>query len=199
MSDLTSNNYYKILGVSKNINNEDLKKRYNKIALQWHPDKNQHQIKLAEKNIKKINEAYDVLSNSEKRKNYDINNFKTNNKNNISTTKTTYTSKYSKHTNIFSNNSCKKEFNFFSNNFFKNNMPSITTTTILETYYKVIINLENSKFNSLVGEIKDFNRNTNEYCVAVYDRSNRKNINLSLIHISEPTRHNSPSRIPSYA
>lgn len=59
--------YYEILGVSKNANEEDLKKAYRKLAHQHHPDK----AGGNEKKFKEINEAYQVLSNSQKRAQYD--------------------------------------------------------------------------------------------------------------------------------
>ena len=70
MSDLSSSDYYKILGVSKNVTDTDLKKAYRKLALKWHPDKNQDKKDLASDNFKKIGEAYEVLSDSNKRKIY---------------------------------------------------------------------------------------------------------------------------------
>ena len=66
-----SEDYYKILGVEKSASVEDIKKSYRKLALKWHPDKNPNN-KLAEENFKKISEAYAVLSDTEKRKNYDM-------------------------------------------------------------------------------------------------------------------------------
>jgi curved DNA-binding protein len=66
-----SEDYYKILGVDKNSSADDIKKAYRKLALKWHPDKNPNN-KSSEENFKKISEAYAVLSDSEKRKNYDI-------------------------------------------------------------------------------------------------------------------------------
>ena len=70
MEDLSSNDYYKILGVNKNVNQSELKKKYRKLALKWHPDKNKNK-KEAEENFKKISEAYDVLSDDKKRQIYD--------------------------------------------------------------------------------------------------------------------------------
>jgi curved DNA-binding protein len=65
-----SEDYYKRLGVSKDSTPGDIKKAYRKLALKYHPDKNPGN-KAAEERFKQINEAYAVLSNSEKRKQYD--------------------------------------------------------------------------------------------------------------------------------
>ncbi len=62
--------YYKILGVSKNASTEEIKKAYRKLALKFHPDRNQGN-KEAEEKFKEANEAYAVLSDPEKRKQYD--------------------------------------------------------------------------------------------------------------------------------
>ncbi|MCL5407219.1 MAG: DnaJ domain-containing protein [Patescibacteria group bacterium] len=62
-------NYYKILNVSKDATADEIKKAYRKLALQYHPDKNQdHQDG---KRFKEINEAYQVLSDPQKRARYD--------------------------------------------------------------------------------------------------------------------------------
>lgn len=67
-------NYYEILEVNKNASQEIIEKAYKTLVKKYHPDLqiNEQKIKYEEK-IKKINEAYDILSDSEKRKNYDIN------------------------------------------------------------------------------------------------------------------------------
>ncbi|MCK5536873.1 MAG: DnaJ domain-containing protein, partial [Bacteroidales bacterium] len=62
--------YYEILGVSKNAANDELKKAYRKMALKFHPDKNPDDS-LAEEKFKEAAEAYEVLSNEEKRARYD--------------------------------------------------------------------------------------------------------------------------------
>jgi curved DNA-binding protein len=62
--------YYKILGVSKNASDEEIKKSYRKLAMKYHPDHTKGD-KNAEEKFKKISEAYAVLSNKEKRKEYD--------------------------------------------------------------------------------------------------------------------------------
>ena len=63
--------YYKILGVNKSASKDEIKKAYRKLAFKYHPDKNKGN-KEAEEKFKKINEAYAVLSNDEKRKQYDM-------------------------------------------------------------------------------------------------------------------------------
>lgn len=62
--------YYEVLGVSKNATPDELKKAYRKLAIKYHPDKNQGD-KMAEEKFKEAAEAYDVLSNPEKRQRYD--------------------------------------------------------------------------------------------------------------------------------
>jgi curved DNA-binding protein len=62
--------YYKILGLDKSASDKDVKKAYRKLARKYHPDLNPNDAE-AEKNFKQINEANEVLSDSEKRKKYD--------------------------------------------------------------------------------------------------------------------------------
>src|SRR5437763_15207243 len=62
--------YYKTLGVGKNASDEEIKKAYRKLARQYHPDRNQGD-KQAEERFKEVSQAYDVLSDPEKRKSYD--------------------------------------------------------------------------------------------------------------------------------
>lgn len=62
--------YYKILGVERNANKDEIKRAYRKLALKTHPDRNPGNSK-AEEHFKEINEAYQVLSDPEKRSRYD--------------------------------------------------------------------------------------------------------------------------------
>ncbi|KAF9590126.1 hypothetical protein IFM89_031730 [Coptis chinensis] len=63
--------YYKVLGVDKSAKDDDLKKAYRKLAMKWHPDKNPNNKKEAEAKFKEISEAYEVLSDPQKRAVYD--------------------------------------------------------------------------------------------------------------------------------
>jgi curved DNA-binding protein len=67
---MASKDYYNILGVGKNASDEEIKKAYRKLAMKYHPDRNPNK-KEAEERFKEINEAYAVLSDKEKRKQYD--------------------------------------------------------------------------------------------------------------------------------
>ncbi|CAJ0895531.1 6437_t:CDS:2 [Entrophospora sp. SA101] len=64
--------YYKILEVDKKADEETLKKAYKKLALKWHPDRHQNDKEQAEIKFKEISEAYEVLSDKQKREIYDI-------------------------------------------------------------------------------------------------------------------------------
>ncbi|MBA4395725.1 MAG: molecular chaperone DnaJ, partial [Desulfobacca sp.] len=63
--------YYDILGVARQADEEEIKKAYRKQALDWHPDRHKDDKETAEKRFKEINEAYQVLSDSQKKSAYD--------------------------------------------------------------------------------------------------------------------------------
>ncbi len=67
----TKRDYYDILGIKKGATKTEIKSAYRKLALKWHPDKNQDKKQEAEEKFKEINEAYQVLSDEKKRKTYD--------------------------------------------------------------------------------------------------------------------------------
>jgi len=66
-----SKDYYKILGVSKEANDDELKRAYRKLAKKYHPDANPDNKAEAEAKFKEVNEAYSVLSDKQKRAQYD--------------------------------------------------------------------------------------------------------------------------------
>ena len=67
---MSTKNYYDILGVAKSATEAEIKKAYKKLAIQYHPDRNKGD-KKSESKFKEINEAYQTLSDSVKKKNYD--------------------------------------------------------------------------------------------------------------------------------
>ena len=67
---MSKRDYYEVLGVSRDVNEADLKKAYRRLAMKYHPDRNQDNDE-AEAQFKEAKEAYDVLSDAQKRAAYD--------------------------------------------------------------------------------------------------------------------------------
>jgi molecular chaperone DnaJ len=65
----TKRDYYQILGISKNSTTDEIKRAFRRLAMQYHPDKNK--APDAEQKFKEINEAYEVLSDENRRRTYD--------------------------------------------------------------------------------------------------------------------------------
>ena len=65
----TTNDYYSVLGLPRNATDEQVKKAYRKLAMEYHPDRNGNPG--AHEHFKEINEAYEVLSDPQKRAYYD--------------------------------------------------------------------------------------------------------------------------------
>ena len=67
---MSDSNYYDVLGVDREASADDIKKAYRKLAMKYHPDRNKGDAGAEEK-FKQIGEAYSVLSNPERRRNFD--------------------------------------------------------------------------------------------------------------------------------
>ena len=67
---MASKDYYEVLGLQKGASEDEIKRAFRKLAIKYHPDKNQGN-KEAEEKFKDINEAYQVLSDPEKKARYD--------------------------------------------------------------------------------------------------------------------------------
>ena len=63
--------YYSVLGIGKTASTEEVKKAYKKLARRWHPDKNPNNSEEATRRFKEVSEAYEVLGDEERRRNYD--------------------------------------------------------------------------------------------------------------------------------
>lgn len=69
-SDVSSDDYFRVLGLARSATAADVKKAYRKLAVKWHPDKNPGNAQ-AEENFKRVAEAYEVLSDTTKRSDYE--------------------------------------------------------------------------------------------------------------------------------
>ena len=68
---MSKRDYYEVLGVSKTASEDEIKKAFRKLARKYHPDMNRENPKEAEEKFKEANEAYEILSNAERRAQYD--------------------------------------------------------------------------------------------------------------------------------
>lgn len=68
---MSKKDYYEVLGVPRDASEADIKKAFRKLAIKYHPDKNRDNPKAAEEKFKEVNEAYSVLSDKNKRAQYD--------------------------------------------------------------------------------------------------------------------------------
>ena len=136
-------NYYDILEVNKNASSEIIEKAYKTLVKKYHPDLQENNLKNNyEEKIKKINEAYEILSNPEKRKNYDLQ------LKNNEISKEDYYNLYNENINL------KNEINYLKNNYnnmqsnynhFSNNQNNIHQNSINE-------NEVNQKINNAVNQ-----------------------------------------------
>ena len=67
-----SKNYYEILELNNYADETEIKKSYRRLALKWHPDKNPNNIEMATEKFNEISEAFEVLGDKQKRKQYDM-------------------------------------------------------------------------------------------------------------------------------
>jgi len=109
--------YYEVLDISQNASTEEIRRAYHRLAFQCHPDRN-HKSKKAHKKMQEINEAYAILSDPIKRKEYDlprgygsgVPKFKKGSKAKISVN---YPSPYSGHTGVIDKEPVKDTFRFW--------------------------------------------------------------------------------------
>ena len=140
-------NYYDILEINKNASPEIIEKAYKTLVKKYHPDLQENDLKIKyEEKIKKINEAYEVLSDSEKRKNYDFN------LKNDEISIDDYNNLYNENINL------KNEINYLKNNlnnYKKNYNNNNNNNNISNNNYASMNNIENKinqKINNAVNQ-----------------------------------------------
>lgn len=133
-------NYYDILEVNKNASPEIIEKAYKTLVKKYHPDLQENNLKsIYEEKIKKINEAYDILSNQEKRKNYDL--FLKNNE----ISNDDYNNLKNENINL------KNEINYLKNNYTKNlNYNNLENNNINNNYEN--LNKINEEINNTLNK-----------------------------------------------
>lgn len=133
-------NYYEILEIDKNASQEIIEKAYKTLVKKYHPDlQNNSERNNYEEIIKKINEAYEILSNSEKRKNYDLN------LKNQEVSIDKYNNLYNEYINLKNELNCLKNINI--------NNPNLNRNNYSENYSQNNLNNElNEKINNAVNK-----------------------------------------------
>ena len=168
-------NYYDILEVSKNASPEIIEKAYKTLVKKYHPDLQQDENKNKyEEKIKKINEAYNILSDPEKRKKYDLNlknteisindynslyqeNINLKNNLNILKEKLNYLNNIQNNYEInnLNYNNLENNKNNYSENFLNNNLNSNKNN---ENYYKNTKNNYNNYYNLKLNKLFNFKK-----------------------------------------
>lgn len=153
-------NYYDILEVNKNASPEMIEKAYKLLVKKYHPDLQENNLKIEyEEKIKKINEAYEVLSNQEKRKNYDLT------LNNITISSDDYNNLINENINL------KNEINYLKFNLNK-----------IQNNNHMNINSDDYYFNKNINLYENTNKK-------IYDKANNitntNNTNLNTNYITE--------------
>ena len=169
-------NYYEILEVNKNASPEIIEKAYKTLVKKYHPDLQQDENKNKyEEKIKKINEAYDILSDPEKRKKYDLN------LKNTEISINDYNSLYQENINLKNNlNILKEKLNYLNNiqnNYEKNNLNYNNLEYNKNNYTKNNINQESSD-NYYTENFNNSNSKNNEN-YSENNNINYKNINYT--------------------
>lgn len=228
MYKIQSENYYDVLNVDKNASEDDIKKSYRKLAVKYHPDKNIENKDIADYNFKKINEAYSVLSDKQKKTEYDYGNFNSFNSmssndatdifNTFFSTNSTESSiftSFNSYSNIptstffsFDNNNNLNNYNNIFNNFpLKNNNIKfdnfkIETSIIL----KDLIDDDKKIYNGVKGKIKEYNEIKDKYLIKTIDNKSfllpQKYIqqihNIEIINLNENKKLNGKLAKSSY-
>lgn len=146
-------NYYDILEVNKNASPEIIEKAYKTLVKKYHPDLQENDLKIKyEEKIKKINEAYEILSDSEKRENYDLN------------LKNNEISKDDYNNLINENINLKNEINYLKNNYKQNNS---------NNYQNNIINKNNLNNDDKNSNVRNNNVNKNIINQKINDAVNK--------------------------
>ena len=159
-------NYYDILEINKNASPEIIEKAYKTLVKKYHPDLQENDLKIKyEEKIKKINEAYEVLSDSEKRKNYDLN------LKNIEISADDYNNLYNENINL------KNEINYLKNNLKQNDSNNYQNNIINKNDLnnnKKNYNIQNNNMNEdIINQKLNAAVNKAYYDAYIHDLKNR--------------------------